>query len=67
MTPNLWKLADNPEDMRKKSVEEIEKIIKPCGLAPRKAKAIHRLSEMICDEHDGEVPAEPAIIVKAAQ
>ncbi|MEE3079634.1 MAG: endonuclease III [Bdellovibrionota bacterium] len=57
VTPALWKLADNPEDMRKKSVEEIEKIIKPCGLAPRKAKAIHRLSEMICDEHDGEVPA----------
>ncbi len=57
VTPSLWKLADNPQDMRKKTVEQIEKIIKPCGLAPRKAKAIQRLSEMICDEHNGEVPA----------
>ncbi len=57
VTPSLWALADNPKDMSEKSVEEIEKIIKPCGLAPRKAKAIQRLSEMICQEHGGEVPA----------
>lgn len=57
VTPFLWKLADNPRDMRKKTVEQIQEIIRPCGLAPRKAKAIHRLSEMICDEHGEEVPA----------
>jgi endonuclease-3 len=57
VTPKLFELADNPREMRQKSVEQIQEIIRPCGLAPRKAKAIHRLSEMICDEHDEQVPA----------
>ena len=36
VTPNLFKVADNPYDMVKLSVKEIEDIIRPCGLAPRK-------------------------------
>lgn len=56
VTPKLFKLADNPKKMVKKSVQEIEDIIRPCGLAPRKAKAIHRLSEILLQEHGGEVP-----------
>lgn len=56
ITPHLFKLADNPYDMIKLSVEEIKEIIRPCGLSPRKSQAIYTLSEMIINEHGGEVP-----------
>lgn len=58
ITPALFKRADHPEAMAQVPVDEIEAIIKPCGLAPRKAKAIQRLSEILRDEHGGEVPAD---------
>ena len=57
VTPNLFELADNPSDMIKLSIEKIESIIKPCGLAPRKSKAIWELSRIILEKHDGQVPA----------
>ncbi len=56
VTPALFALADNPIDMAKVSVDEIREIIKPCGLSPRKSKAIHELSQIILDKHDGKVP-----------
>jgi endonuclease III len=37
-------------------VEEIRSIIKPCGLSPTKSKAIHTLSQMLIEQHGGEVP-----------
>lgn len=56
ITPLLFAKADNPYDMVKLSVEEIKSIIRPCGLSPRKSKAIHRLSEILIEKHDGKVP-----------
>ena len=58
VTPDLFNLASTPQDMMKKDVEEIREIIRPCGLSPRKSKAIHRLSEIIVEKYDGEVPAD---------
>ena len=58
VTPVLFELADNPYDMAKESVETIRSIIKPCGLSPQKAKAIRRLSEILIEEHGGEVPQD---------
>lgn len=58
VTPQLWKLADNPRDMSQRSVEEILAIIRPLGLAPRKAKAIKELSQILIDRHDAEVPED---------
>lgn len=57
-TPDLWKLADNPEDMAKVDVEAIRSVIRPCGLAPRKSQAIRDLSRILMDKHDGKVPAD---------
>ncbi|MCR9172793.1 MAG: endonuclease III [bacterium] len=57
ITPILFKRANNPFDMIKLDVEEIREIIRPCGLSPRKSKAIYVLSEMLIDKYDGEVPA----------
>lgn len=57
ITPLLFKRADNPEDMVKMSVEEIQDIIRPCGLSPMKSKGIHGLSQILLDKYQGDVPA----------
>ncbi|MFK7771789.1 MAG: endonuclease III [Saprospiraceae bacterium] len=56
VTPHLFAKADNPTDMIKLEVEEIKAIIRPCGLSPRKSKAISELSHIILNEHNGAVP-----------
>lgn len=56
ITPILFAKADNPQDMLKMSVEEIQEIIRPCGLSPMKSKGIYGLSKIIMEEHNGEVP-----------
>src|SRR5210317_1690808 len=58
VTPQLFAKAHSPEAMVKLSVDEIRDIIRPCGLSPKKSKAIHRLSEILIADHNGEVPAE---------
>ncbi len=55
-TPALFKLANNPYDMVKYSVEEIREIIKPCGLSPMKSKGIYGLSKILIEKHNGQVP-----------
>jgi endonuclease-3 len=56
ITPALFKKADAPEKMVKLTVEEIAIIIRPCGLSPRKSKAIHELSQILIDKYEGHVP-----------
>ncbi len=56
VTPELFRLADNPYDMQKLSVEQIREIIKPVGLSPQKAKAIKGLSEILVEKYQGKVP-----------
>lgn len=55
-TPALFKLADNPQLMAKQEVEEINRIVRPCGLAPRKAEAICKLSSILVEKHNCSVP-----------
>lgn len=57
ITPKLFAKANNPFDMIKLEVDEIREIIKPCGLSPRKSKAIYDLSHILIDKHEGKVPA----------
>jgi endonuclease III len=56
ITPQLFKMADNPVDMMKLSVEEIRGIIKPCGLSPMKSKGIAGLSKILMEKYNGQVP-----------
>lgn len=58
VTPALFTLADNAADMALLDVDQIKAIIRPCGLSPQKSRAIKRLSEMLVEEHNGEVPAD---------
>jgi len=56
VTPELFSLADNPFDMALVDPEDIRTIIRPCGLSPKKSKAISELSKILCDKYDGKVP-----------
>lgn len=58
VTPALFELADNPYDMARVPVEKIQAIIRPCGLSPRKSRAISELSQILIDQYGGEVPAD---------
>ena len=58
VTPELFSLADNPEEMSKLRVDQIRKIIRPCGLSPKKSKAIKELSKILLSEHKGQVPED---------
>lgn len=56
ITPKLFSKADTPQKMSRLTVEEIQEIIRPCGLSGRKAQAIHRLSEILIEKYQGQVP-----------
>ncbi|MEZ4912064.1 MAG: endonuclease III [Saprospiraceae bacterium] len=56
ITPNLFALADNPVAMSRLSIDAIFEIIRPCGLAPTKSKAIHQLSQILVENYSGQVP-----------
>lgn len=55
-TPALFSVASEPEVMAEVPVEQIEDIIRPCGLAPAKSKAIKKLSQILTEKYNGEVP-----------
>lgn len=55
-TPKLFAKADTPRKMIKLTPKEIEDIVRPCGLAPTKSKAIWGLSKIILEKHGGKVP-----------
>ena len=56
VTPLLFKKANNPAKMEKLSVKTIYNIVRPCGLAPQKSKAISKLSKILMKNYGGEVP-----------
>jgi endonuclease-3 len=56
VTPALFARADTPEKMARVPVADIQAIIRSCGLAPQKAKAIAGLSRMLVEQHGGAVP-----------
>jgi endonuclease-3 len=56
VTPALFSKANNPRDMAKLDVETILNDIRQIGLAPTKSKNILRLSQLLVERHDGQVP-----------
>jgi len=56
VTPFLFEKAATPQEMVQLDVDEIRAIIRPCGLSPRKSKAIFNLSHILLDKHGGKVP-----------
>jgi endonuclease-3 len=58
VTPDLFRRASTPEAMMQVPVEEILALIRTCGLAPQKAKAISGLSRILVEKFEGKVPAD---------
>jgi endonuclease-3 len=55
-TPQLFARAATPEAMARLPVRTIERIIRPCGLAPAKSRNIRALSQLLVEHHAGQVP-----------
>lgn len=56
ITPLLFDRAENVFEMARTPVDQIENIIRPCGLSPAKSKAIYNLSNILIDKYGGKVP-----------
>ena len=56
VTPRLFELANNPHSMSKASYKKVYGIVRPCGLAPKKSKAIIGLSKILVNNYNGQVP-----------
>ena len=56
ITPKLFQRASTPAAMAQLSVAEIKHEIREIGLSNSKAKNIRALSELLVEEHGGEVP-----------
>jgi len=63
ITPKLFgQLGRTPQALAVQPVANIEAIVKPCGLGPQKAKAIQKLSQILLDQHAGQVPCDLAAL-----
>jgi endonuclease III len=58
VTPLLFSKANNVYEMSMLSVDTVYDIIKPCGLGPKKAKAINELSKILISDYNGKVPQD---------
>jgi endonuclease-3 len=56
VTSKLFARANTPEKMVRLGTPAIRAIIRPCGLAPAKSKALYGLSRLLLERHGGEVP-----------
>ena len=56
VTPMLFKKANSAIKMTKVPKKTIYNIIRPCGLAPQKSKAIFELSRILVKKFKGKVP-----------
>ena len=64
VTKELFKLASSAESMLKLGEAKVYDLIKTCGLAPKKAKAIIATSEILLNEYAGRVPKDLAALEK---
>ena len=62
VTPALFAEANNPFDMQHVPVDTLYQIVRPCGLAPQKSKAISMLSKILVADYKGEVPEDMAAL-----
>ena len=64
VTKELFKLASSAESMLKLGEAKVYDLIKTCGLAPKKAKAIIATSEILLNEYAGKVPKDLTALEK---
>lgn len=54
----LFAKYKTPAELAGASVEDIERIVKPCGLGHSKAKDISACMKMLCEKYEGKVPRD---------
>src|SRR3989304_8121596 len=64
VSKRLFELADNPQDMLKLGVKEIEKVIYPIGFYKTKARTIRYLCRELIDKYKSRVPDELEELLK---
>jgi len=57
VAPVLFARARTPAAMARLAIPEIAELVRPCGLAAAKSKAISGLSIALIERHEGRVPA----------
>lgn len=62
VTPKLFSIAKNALEMSKLSLDTVYEIIRPCGLAPKKSRAIVGLSKIIVNKYKGKVPKDLSLL-----
>lgn len=63
-TRGLFAVADTPQKMLALGLDGVTEHIKTIGLFRQKAKNVIRLSQMIVDDYDGEVPSSRAALIR---
>ena len=53
---DLFGKYPSPQALAQAGVEEIEVIVRPCGLGASKARDIHKCMNMLVEQFDGQVP-----------
>jgi endonuclease-3 len=61
-TPALFALADTPAKMARLGEDKVRDLIKTIGLYRTKAKNVIALSQILLDQHGGEVPRDRAAL-----
>ncbi|MDX1585424.1 MAG: endonuclease III [Balneolaceae bacterium] len=56
VTPDLFEAYPTPELMVEAPIQELEELVRSTGFYRNKAKALKESSQIIADEHEGEVP-----------
>jgi endonuclease III len=57
VTKKLFEVAPTPQLMCAMDASEIQRIIQPVGLAPKKSVYLKNLSQKIVDDFNGDVPS----------
>ena len=63
VTPTLFNIADSALKMQCVPLETIYNTIRPCGLAPKKSKAILELSKILVKNYGGTVPSDINLLI----
>lgn len=66
VTDKLFKEYTSPEDFFQADITDLENAIKVIGLYRNKAKNLKKMSEMLINDYDGEVPDKKEELVKLA-
>ena len=64
VTQDLYREFPTLQSFADAQPEDIEKIIRPCGLGNTKARDVHAAAQYLLEHHDGKVPGTMAELIK---